>query len=264
MTRVPRLRALFREVFGREASPGVNADEAAAVGAAVQGAELLLGTRSELLLLDVVPLSLGVQTQGGALTRMIERNTKVPMIATKTFSTAEDNQRGVTLQVYQGERPLARDNRLLGMFNLDGIESAPRGVAEVEVTFEVDANGILAVTARDVRSGRKKTVRMTDGSAVRRPPRALLDARDRAERVCREAATCAARAVAADRAPLEALVDRVRGTAGGDDVAAIDRDTAALVQALEALRRCAAGTEPPHRPAEEWPRPDGTEINLEL
>src|SRR5437762_2346360 len=166
MTRMPRVQQLVKEIFGKEGHKGVNPDEVVAVGAAIQGAQLLLGSKSEVLLLDVTPLSLGIETLGGVMTKLIERNTTIPAQKTQTFSTAEDNQTAVTVQVFQGERPMASDNRLLGRFNLEGIESAPRGLPQIDVTFDIDANGILNVPAQDVKTSREAKIRIESSSGL--------------------------------------------------------------------------------------------------
>src|SRR6516165_3727474 len=166
MTRMPRVQQLVKEIFGKEGHKGVNPDEVVAVGAAIQGAQLLLGSKSEVLLLDVTPLSLGIETLGGVLTRLIERNTTIPKEAKQIFSTAEDNQTAVTVQVYQGERPMAADNRLLGRFNLEGIEPAPRGLPKIEVAFDIDANGILNVTAKDLKTSKEAKIRIESSSGL--------------------------------------------------------------------------------------------------
>src|SRR5205085_7622488 len=149
MTRMPRVQQLVKEVFGKEGHKGVNPDEVVAIGAAIQGAQLLLGSKSEVLLLDVTPLSLGIETEGGILTRMIERNTTIPTKKSQVFSTADDSQTAVTIRVFQGEREMAADNKMLGQFDLMGIPPAPRGVPQIEVTFDIDANGIVNVSAKD-------------------------------------------------------------------------------------------------------------------
>ena len=155
MTRVPKVQALVKDMFGKEGHRGVNPDEVVAVGAAIQGAQLMLGSKSEVLLLDVTPLSLGIETLGGVMTKLIERNTTIPTTKKETFSTAEDNQTAVTVRVFQGESPIASSssNRLLGQFNLEGIPPAPRGLPQVEVAFDIDHNGILHVSAKDTGYG---------------------------------------------------------------------------------------------------------------
>src|SRR5436309_6195889 len=143
MTRMPRVQQLVKEIFGKEGHKGVNPDEVVAIGAAIQGAQLLLGSKSEVLLVDVTPLTLGIETEGGILTPMIDRNTSIPVEKKQTFSTASDNQTSATIRVFQGESPLADDsaNRLLGQFDLTGIPPAPRGIPQIEVTYSLDANG---------------------------------------------------------------------------------------------------------------------------
>src|SRR4051812_14449424 len=160
MTRMPKVQQLVKEIYGKEGHKGVNPDEVVAVGAAIQGAQLLLGSKSQVLLLDVTPLSLGIEALGGRLTRMIERNTTIPHSKTEVFSTAAGNQTAVTVSVYQGESEIARDpaNRLLGEFNLEGIRPAPRGQPQIEVTFSLDKNGILEVKAKDKDTGKEARI----------------------------------------------------------------------------------------------------------
>ncbi len=164
-TRMPAVQALVRRIFGREPHKGINPDEVVAVGAAIQ-AGVLSGEVTDLLLLDVTPLSLGIRTLGGVFTKLIERNTTIPTSRTQTFSTAVDNQRRVEIRVYQGERDLVEHNQLLGQFELDGIPPAPRGVPQIDVTFDIDANGILQVTARERASGREQRVLVTGASRL--------------------------------------------------------------------------------------------------
>src|SRR5215203_5817142 len=156
-TRIPRVQQIVREVFGKEPHKGVNPDEVVAVGAAIQGA-VLTGDVKDLLLLDVTPLSLGLEVKGGIFTKLVERNTTIPTEKKETFTTAEDNQTAVTIKVYQGERPMAADNRLLGEFNLEGIPPARMGTPQIEVAFNLDANGILAVSARDKGTGKEQKI----------------------------------------------------------------------------------------------------------
>jgi molecular chaperone DnaK len=164
-TRMPRIQQLVRDLFGREPHKGVNPDEVVAVGAAIQGA-VLSGEVKDVLLLDVTPLTLGIETLGGVFTRMIPRNTTIPTKKTETFSTASDNQPSVEIHVLQGEREMAGDNRTLGRFHLDGIPPALRGVPKVEVTFDIDANGILHVSAKDMGTGKQQAITITGHSGL--------------------------------------------------------------------------------------------------
>ncbi len=164
-TRVPKVRQLVKDVFGKEPHQGVNPDEVVAVGAAIQGS-VLTGDRRDVLLLDVTPLTLGIETEGGILTPLIERNTTVPAEKKNTFSTAADSQTAVTVRVFQGERKMAAQNRLLGEFNLDGIPPAPRGVPQIEVKFDIDQNGILNVSAKDLGSGKQASVKIEQSSGL--------------------------------------------------------------------------------------------------
>ena len=164
-TRIPLVQQKVSELFGKEPNRSVNPDEVVAVGAAIQGG-VLSGDVKDLLLLDVTPLSLGIETLGGVMTKLIERNTTIPTRKSETFSTAADNQTAVDVQVYQGERSMAKDNRMLGNFRLDGIPAAPRGVPQVEVTFDIDANGILNVSAKDKATGKEQKIEITSSSGL--------------------------------------------------------------------------------------------------
>jgi molecular chaperone DnaK len=159
MTRMPRVREVVKEFFGKEPHTGVNPDEVVAIGAAIQ-AGVLQGDVKDVLLLDVTPLSLGIETLGGVFTRMIDRNTTIPTKKSQTYSTADDNQQAVTIRVFQGEREMAADNKMLGQFDLVGIPSAPRGVPQIEVTFDIDANGIVNVSAKDKGTGKEQQIRI--------------------------------------------------------------------------------------------------------
>ncbi|WP_114519954.1 molecular chaperone DnaK [Altererythrobacter sp. ZODW24] len=159
MTRMPKVREVVEEFFGKEPHTGVNPDEVVAMGAAIQ-AGVLQGDVKDVLLLDVTPLSLGIETLGGVFTRMIDRNTTIPTKKSQTYSTAEDNQQAVTIRVFQGEREMAADNKILGQFDLIGIPSAPRGVPQIEVTFDIDANGLVNVSAKDKGTGKEQQIRI--------------------------------------------------------------------------------------------------------
>ena len=164
-TRIPRVQSIVKELFGKDPHKGVNPDEVVAIGAAVQ-AGVLAGEVKDLLLLDVTPLSLGIETLGGVMTTLIPRNTTIPTRKSETFSTAADNQTSVEVHVVQGERPLARDNRTLGKFHLIGLPPAPRGIPQVEVTFDIDANGIVNVSAKDRGTGQEQKITITASSGL--------------------------------------------------------------------------------------------------
>jgi molecular chaperone DnaK len=234
-TRMPRVQDVVRNVFGKEAHKGVNPDEVVAVGAAIQGG-VLAGDVKDVVLLDVTPLSLGVETLGGVTTVLIPRNTTIPTKKSEIFSTAADNQTSVEIHVLQGERPLARDNRTLGRFQLVGIPSAPRGLPQIEVTFDIDANGILNVSAKDTASGKQQQITITASSGL---------AKEEVERMVREAQSNAAedarrRQEIELRNQTDALVYQVeRGLAEhGPKLSTGERETveAAVTEAREALR----------------------------
>ncbi|MEP0822233.1 MAG: molecular chaperone DnaK [Ignavibacterium sp.] len=165
MTRVPRIQQLVKDIFGKEGHKGVNPDEVVAIGAAIQGG-VLTGDVTDVLLLDVTPLTLGIETLGGVMTPMIQANTTIPTKKSEIFSTASDNQPSVEIHILQGERPMAVDNRTLGRFHLDGIPPAPRGVPQIEVTFDIDANGILHVSAKDKATNKEQSIRITSSSGL--------------------------------------------------------------------------------------------------
>ncbi|MDZ4361190.1 MAG: Hsp70 family protein, partial [Variovorax sp.] len=165
MTRMPKVQEKVKEFFGKEPRKDVNPDEAVAVGAAIQG-QVLSGDRKDVLLLDVTPLSLGIETMGGVMTKMIQKNTTIPTKFSQVFSTAEDNQPAVTIKVYQGEREIASGNKALGEFNLEGIPASPRGMPQIEVSFDIDANGILHVGAKDKGTGKENKITIKANSGL--------------------------------------------------------------------------------------------------
>ena len=258
MTRMPRIQQLVKEIFGKEGHRGVNPDEVVAIGAAIQGAQLLLGSKSEVLLVDVTPLSLGLETMGGRLTRLVERNTSIPVEKKQIFSTASDNQTAVTISVYQGESELAKSgsNRLLGEFNLEGIGAAARGEPQIEVTFSLDANGILKVSAKDLATGKEAKVEIKGSSGLskddvdrmRKDAEAnsadekrkieLIDARNEADntthRVEKLIKEQGSKFGDASQSALKAAIDKVRDASKGEDAAAIKRASGELQEAFNA------------------------------
>jgi molecular chaperone DnaK len=164
-TRIPKVQEMVAKIFGKEPNKSVNPDEVVAVGAAIQGG-VLAGEVQDMVLVDVTPLSLGIETLGGVMTRLVDRNTNIPVDRKQVFSTADDNQTAVTIKVYQGEREMAADNRLLGQFNLEGLPPAPRGVPQIEVRFDIDTNGILNVSAKDLGTAKEQKVRIEQSAGL--------------------------------------------------------------------------------------------------
>ena len=256
MTRMAKIQQLVKDFFGKEPHKGVNPDEVVAVGAAVQ-AGILAGEVKDVLLLDVTPLSLGVETLGGVMTRLIERNTTIPTKKSEVFSTAADNQTSVEVHVLQGERELSADNRTLGKFHLMGIPSAPRGVPQVEVTFDIDANGILNVSAKDRATGKAQAITITASSGLAKDEverlvkdasahaaddhakRELIDQRNQADNLAYQVeklvAENKAKLAEADVAAIESAVADTRKAAEGDDPGAIKSAVEKLTQASHKL-----------------------------
>ena len=262
-TRVPKVRELVKEIFGKEPHQGVNADEVVAVGAAIQGS-VLSGERKDVLLLDVTPLTLGIETEGGILTALIERNTTIPVEKKQTFSTAADSQTAVTVSVYQGERKMAIHNRVLGQFNLEGIDAAPRGVPQIEVKFDIDQNGILNVSAKDLKSGKQASVKIEQSSGLskdeiermRRDAEShadedrkqveLAEARNRAENTIHSLEKAIKdqgdKLAVSDREPLEAAISKLREALKQNEAEAIKLATAELEQTANAFRSAFASS----------------------
>ena len=268
-TRVPKVHELVKQIFRKEPHKGVNPDEVVAVGAAIQGS-VLAGERKDVLLLDVTPLTLGIETEGGVMTALVERNTTVPAERKKVFSTAADNQTGVTVKVFQGERPMANDNRLLGEFNLEGLPPARRGVPQIEVKFDIDQNGILNVSAKDLGTNKEASVRIEQSSGLsddeiermRKDAEShaaddkrkveLANLRNQGDQMCYQIEKLmqehADKLKDSDKAPLETAIQKVREKAKGDDAAALKSAVEELEQASHAFsktiyEKAGAGTE---------------------
>ncbi|MFO0789840.1 MAG: molecular chaperone DnaK [Pirellulales bacterium] len=266
-TRIPKVQQVVKEMFGgKEPHKGVNPDEVVAVGAAIQGG-VLSGEVQDILLLDVTPLSLGIETLGGVMTKLVERNTTIPAERKQVFSTADDNQTAVTVRVFQGEREMAADNRLLSQFNLEGIPPAPRGVPQIEVKFDIDANGILSVSAKDLGTGVEQTVRVEQSSGLSdteiekmrkdaeshadedKRKRALVEARNEAESRAYQLEKLIKqqgdKLRDSDKSAIEAAIAKVREAAKGEDVnsikSAIGELEAASHAMSEALYKASAG-----------------------
>src|SRR5258707_600189 len=272
-TRMPKVQQMVREFFGKEPHKGVNPDEVVAIGAAVQGG-VLTGDVKDMLLLDVTPLSLGIETLGGVMTTLINRNTTIPTRKSEIFSTASDNQTNVEVHVLQGERPLARDNRTLGKFQLVGLPPAPRGVPQVEVSFDIDVNGIVNVAAKDMATGKEQKITISGASGLSKDDvnrmvkeaqshasedqarRDLIDARNQADSLAYQVEKTVnenrEKVAVGDLSTAESAIAELRRVAQGDDLAAIKQATDALQNAshviAEALYKGAQGSQGPQAP----------------
>jgi molecular chaperone DnaK len=269
MTRMPKVQEVVKQFFGKEPHKGVNPDEVVAIGAAIQ-AGVLQGDVKDVLLLDVTPLSLGIETLGGVFTRIIDRNTTIPTKKSQVFSTAEDNQNAVTIRVFQGEREMAADNKILGQFDLVGIPPAPRGVPQVEVTFDIDANGIVNVSAKDKATNKEQQIRiqasggLSEGDIEKmvkdaeahaeedKKRKAAVEAKNHGEALVHSTEKALAehgsKVAEAERTAIENALADLKEALKGDDSAAIQAKTNALAQASmklgEAMYRQAEGAQP--------------------
>ncbi len=257
-TRVPKVQEMVKKIFGKDPHKGVNPDEVVAVGAAIQGS-VLAGDRKDVLLLDVTPLTLGIETEGGILTALVDRNTTIPTEKKQTFSTAGDNQTAVNIMVFQGERKMASDNRLLDKFDLTGIPPAPRGVPQIEVKFDIDQNGILNVSAKDLGTGKEANIEIKQNSGLSdeeikrmqtdaeahadddRKKFELATARNEADVMCHQLKKTmeehADKLSDDDKAPMEAAISRVVEASAGEDVEAIKSAVKELEQASHAFSK---------------------------
>jgi molecular chaperone DnaK len=260
MTRMPAVQERVKKIFGKEPNKGVNPDEVVAMGAAIQGA-VLKGDVQDVLLLDVTPLSLGIETLGGVMTKLIDKNTTIPAKNSQIFSTAEDNQPAVSVHVLQGEREMASDNKTLGRFELTGIAPAPRGTPQIEVTFDIDANGIVEVSAKDQATGKQQSIRITHSSGLTqeeidrlvkdaelhanedKAKKELIDARNSADALIygteKSMAEIGDRLPAGTRDEVNSVINDLKKALEGDSISEIKRLTETLTHAAHRLAESA-------------------------